>query len=230
MQRDEFITDAAEGVGTYRKKGARWIAAASGVRPRRGRNLKGRCLSFAEREEIALGRAAGESVRMIADRLGRSPSTASRELRRNADAHGRYRATMAHALAWDRAARPKPAKLAVNASLRAEVEKDLAKRYSPQQIAGRLRREFPGQPEMWVSTKTIYESLYVQSRGALRRELTACLRTGRAMRRPSRKAGQRKNRIPDMINISERPAEAVLPASVFGHGAAAVGVHRPARR
>jgi len=186
MQRGEFITDAAEQVGTYRKKGARWIAAAGGVRPRRGRNLKGRCLSFSEREEIALGHAAGESVRMIADRIARSPSTISRELRRNADGSGRYRATSAHALAWERAARPKPAKLATNALLRAKVENDLAKRYSPEQIAGRLRVEFPDRPEMWVSTETIYQSLYVQSRGALRRELTVCLRTGRAMRRPTR--------------------------------------------
>ena len=83
-----------------------------------------------------------------------------------------------------------------------------AKKYSPEQIAGRLKVEFPDQPEMQVSTETIYQSLYVQSRGALKQELTRCLRTGRAVRRPSRKVGQRKNRIPNMINISERPAEA----------------------
>jgi transposase, IS30 family len=208
MQRGEFITDAAEEVGTYRKKGARWIVAAGGVRPRRGRNLKGRCLSFAEREEIALSRAGGESMTSIGARLDRSPSTISRELARNADGNGHYRATSAHALAWDRAARPKPAKLVENLVLRGLVEQDLAKRYSPEQIAGRLRVRFPDQPEMWVSTETIYQSLYVQSRGALRRDLTACLRTGRAVRRPSRKVGQRKNRIPNMINIVDRPAEA----------------------
>jgi IS30 family transposase len=216
MQRGEFITDAAEEVGSYRKKGARWIAAAGGVRPRRGRNLKGRCLTFAEREEIALFKAAGDSVRLIAERVGRSPSTISRELRRNADPRGGYRATSAQALAWERAARPKPAKLAINVVLRSKVEHDLKKRYSPEQIAGRLRVEFGGQPEMWVSTETIYQSLYVQSRGALRRELTACLRTGRALRHPSRRAGQRKNRIPDMINISERPPE-VADRAVPGH-------------
>jgi transposase, IS30 family len=132
----------------------------------------------------------------------------SRELRRNADRRGGYRATTAHALAWERASRPKPAKLATNLALRAKVEQDLAYRYSPEQIAGRLRVEFPDQPEMWVSTETIYQSLYVQSRGALRRELTRCLRTGRALRQPGRKAGQRKNRIPDMINIAQRPPEA----------------------
>ena len=100
--------------------------------------------------------------------------------------------------------------------LRGKVEQDLEKKYSPEQIAGRLRVEFPDDPEMWVSTETIYQSLYVQSRGALRRELTRCLRTGRALRRPSRKPGQRKNRIPDMINISERPPE-VADRAVPGH-------------
>jgi IS30 family transposase len=207
MQRGEFITDAATEAGTYRKKGARWIAAAGGVRPRRGRDLKGRCLTFAEREEISIARAGGESMRSVARRLGRSPSTISRELARNG-AGCSYRATTAHALAYERASRPKPAKLAVNLVLRAKVEDDLRKRYSPEQIAGRLRQEFPQDQEMWVSPETIYQSLYVQSRGALNRDLTKCLRTGRALRRPCRQAGQRKNRIPDMINISQRPAEA----------------------
>jgi len=103
LQRGEFIVDAAAEAGTYRKKGTRWVAAAGGVRPRRGRDLKGRCLSFAEREEIALASARGESLRCIARRLGRSPSTVSRELRRNADLRrGGYRATTAHALAYER--------------------------------------------------------------------------------------------------------------------------------
>ena len=210
LQRGEFITDAAVEAGTYRKQGTRWVAACGGVRPRRGRGLKGRCLSFSEREEIALGRAGGESIRAIARRLGRSPSTVSRELRRNADRRdGGYRATTAHALAYERASRPKPAKLAVNVALRERVQDDLLRRYSPEQIAGRLRRQFPDQPEMWVSTETIYQSLYVQSRGALRRELTRCLRTGRSLRQPGRHAGQRKSRIVrDMVNISQRPPEA----------------------
>ena len=210
LQRGEFITDAAAEVGTYRKQGTRWVAACGGVRPRRGRDLKGRCLTFTEREEIALGRAGGESIRVIARRLGRAASTVSRELRRNADRHGGcYRATTAHALAYDRASRPKPAKLAVNVALRGLVQDDLQKRYSPEQIAGRLRRQFPDDPEMWVSAETIYQSLYVQSRGALRRELTRCLRTGRTLRQPGRHAGQRKSRIVrDMVNISQRPPEA----------------------
>jgi IS30 family transposase len=218
LQRGEFITGAAEQIGTYRKQGTRWVAVCGGVRPRRGRDLKGRCLTFAEREEIALGTAGGEKVRAIARRLGRSPSTISRELCRNADRRdGRYRATTAHALAYDRASRPKPAKLAINVTLRERVQDDLLKRFSPEQIAGRLRRQFPDDPEMWVSTETIYQSLYVQSRGALRRELTACLRTGRALRQPGRHCGTRKNRmLRDMVNISQRSAEADDRA-VSGH-------------
>ena len=140
----------------------------------------------------------------------------SRELRRNVDGRGRYRATTAHALAYHRASRPKPARLVQNLELRAKVEADLAKKYSPEQIAGRLKVDFPDQPEMQVSTETIYQSLYVQSRGALKHELSRCLRTGRAVRRPSRKVGQRKNRIPNMINIAERPAEA-KDRAVPGH-------------
>jgi IS30 family transposase len=209
LQRGEFISDAAVEAGTYRKQGTRWVAACGGVRPRRGRGLKGRCLSFAEREEIALARARGETIRVIAGRLRRAPSTVSRELRRNADRRdGGYRATTAHALAYERASRPKPAKLATNLALRQLVQDDLVRRFSPEQIAGRLRRQFPDQPEMWVSTETIYQSLYVHSRGALRRELTRYLRTGRALRKPGRQAGQRKNRIPDMVNVAERPPEA----------------------
>ena len=209
LQRGEFISDAAAEAGTYRKQGTRWVAACGGVRPRRGRDLKGRCLMFAEREEIALARARGETMRAIARRLGRAPSTVSRELRRNADRRdGGYRPTTAHALAYERASRPKPARLATNLALRHLVQDDLRRRYSPEQIAGRLRRQFPDDREMWVSAETIYQSLYVQSRGALKRELTRYLRTGRALRKPGRQTGQRKNRIPDMVNIAQRPPEA----------------------
>jgi len=208
MQAGDFISEAVEPIKTSRRTGRRILSDAGGVRPRRGRDLKGRCLSFAEREEIALRRIQGQTLREIGVAVGRSASTISRELRRNHVAGIGYRATNAHALAFDRAARPKPAKLHVNTELRAKVERDLAKKYSPEQIAGRLRVEFPDREGMWVSPETIYQSLYVQSRGALKRDLTSYLRTGRAVRRPSRKVGQRKNRIPDMINISERPAEA----------------------
>ena len=148
LQRGEFISDAAVAAGTYRKQGTRWVIANGGVRPRRGRDLLGRCLSFAEREQIAMSRAAGESVRAIATRLGRSPSTISRELRRNLESGGGYRASTAHAMAYHRASRPKAAKLATNMALRAVVEHDLEKKYSPEQITGWLRLQFPDDPDM----------------------------------------------------------------------------------
>ncbi len=205
----EFLTDAAALAGTHRHRGLAWLREAGGVRPRRGRGLPGRCLWFAEREEIALARAAGGSVRAIAERIGRLPSTVSREVARNGDRDGHYRASTAHARAWERASRPKPAKLVRNQALRRRVQGDLSRRYSPEQFAGRLREDFPDEPEMGVSHETICQSLYVQSRGALRRELAKCLRTGRALRMPNRQRTRRKNRIlPDMINISERPPEA----------------------
>ena len=208
MARGEFITDAAcrrwhVSQAVHPVVGCScWGAAAARPWP------EGPLFELAQREEIALGRGRGHSVRSIAAAIRRAPSTVSRELRRNADRLGGYRATTAHALAYARASRPKPAKLLTNLELRGKVEADLAKKYSPEQISGRLKVDFPDQPEMQVSTETIYQSLYVQSRGALKRDLTRYLPTGRAVRRPSRKVGQRKNRIPNMINIAERPAEA----------------------
>mgnify|MGYP002135336467 FL=1 len=141
MAAGEFITDATAAAGTFTKQGSRWLTACGGVRPRRGRNLKGRCLTFAEREEIAVGIAAGHSIRTIARTLTRSPSTISREITRNRETSGRYRARSAHAAAYHRASRPKPAKLATNATLRENVEKSLTLRHSPEQIAGRLRQD-----------------------------------------------------------------------------------------
>jgi len=111
-------------------------------------------------------------------------------------------------MSYERASRPKSAKLATNLRLRELVHDDLRRCFSSEQIAGRLRRRFPDEPELWVSTETIYQSLYVQSRGALKRELTRYLRSGRALRKPGRVAGQRKNRIPGMVSIAERPPEA----------------------
>ena len=140
-----------------------------------------RSLSMAEREEISRGVAAGVSCRQIAARLGRAPSTVSRELARNGGRH-RYRAQAADAAAFRRAQRPKAAKLVTQPRLRAVVEAKLALRWSPQQIAGWLLLAYPQDPVMRVSHETIYLSLFIQSRGALRRQLQRCLRTGRAMR------------------------------------------------
>ena len=216
MQQSAFVTEAAEQVGTYRIMGSRWLAASGGIRPRRGRNLKGRCLSFRDREEIAVARAAGESMRSIAARMGRHPSTISRELSRNSERSGRYRATSAHALAYQRASRPKPGKLLTNPLMHQRVQQDLAKKYSPEQIVGRLRLEFPDDPSMHLAVETIYRALYLPSCGGLSRDLTRCLRSGRQLRRPRRQAGQRRNRILDMVNIAQRPAEATNRA-IAGH-------------
>ena len=165
-------------------------------------------LSLREREEISRGLAAGESRRSIARRLDRSPSTIVREVARNGDVR-RYRACAADRAALGRARRPKPAKLASCPWLRAVVEAKLELRWSPQQISGWLVEEFPDDPEMRVSHETIYLSLFVQSRGALRKELTRYLRSRHTTRRPrghSVMNGQGQLRA--TLNIRERPAEA----------------------
>jgi IS30 family transposase len=176
---------------------------------------------MAEREEIAVLRGH-VSVREIARRLGRAPSTVSRELARNSPvkAH-RYRATSAQARAEARARRPKVAKLAApaNARLRAYVEQGLAapNRWSPRQIQARVRADFPDDEGMRVSHETIYQSLYVQGRGALRRELHTCLRTGRALRRPQQRSSSRRtSHVPAPLLISQRPPE-VADRAVPGH-------------
>ena len=154
------------------------------------------------------GVAAGVSIRKIAGRLGRAPSTVSREVTRNGG-RSRYRALGADRAAWQRARRPKRGKLVENVELRGVVEEKLAQWWSPQQISGWLKEAYPGVEEMWVSHETIYLSLFVQGRGALRHELTRCLRTRRAIRRPvTKRAPTGKGQIREPVMISERPAEA----------------------
>jgi IS30 family transposase len=183
-------------------------------------------LSPAEREEIALSRAAGRGVREIARLIGRDPATISRELARNTSGDGRYRASVAQQRAEERARlaglAASPAKLATNLWLRREVQDRLRKNHSPVQIARRLREDFPNDAEMRVSHETIYQSLYIQGRGGLKRELVKHLRTGRSLRQP-RAQGQarraqrgRGEQIKDMINISDRPPE-VADRAVPGH-------------
>jgi transposase, IS30 family len=209
------VREAGVAAGVERA-GEKWFRAAGGVKGNGPRGAPcGRYLSLAEREEIAVGLAAGLSMRRVAARLGRPVSTVSREVARNGSQLG-YRAVPAQAQAEFRAGRPKTAKLAGNAELRGWVAARLEERWSPEQISVMLRRQFPGNPEMWVSHETIYQSIYVQGRGALRRELAVCLRTGRALRKPRRKQDERRGRIKDMVLISERPAEA-LDRAVPGH-------------
>jgi IS30 family transposase len=165
-------------------------------------------LSLSEREEISRGLAGSESLRSIARRLHRSPSTVSREVATNGGRR-RYRACGADKAAVRRARRPKPSKLTSCARLRMVVESKLELRWSPTQISGWLVEAFPDEPEMRVSHETIYVSLFVQSRGALRKELTRYLRSGHSTRRPrgySVMNGQGQLR--GTLNISERPAEA----------------------
>jgi IS30 family transposase len=240
--------DAAMEVGVSQPVGFRWFRKAGGMPPshlsRSSKPLSGRYLSFAEREEIALLRAQGHGVREMARRLGRAPSTISRELRRNAATRGgglEYRATTAQWHAERAARRPKAAKLATNAALRAYVQERLAGHvaapggaavpgpavpwkgrrhgprqnrrwgmaWSPQQIVERLRLDHPDDATMRISHEAIYQALFVQGRGALRRELTACLRTGRALRVPrARTRGQGKSFVTPEVMISQRPAEA----------------------
>ena len=184
-----------------------YLLRCGGIKPQPRR--RGGCrLSVEEREEISRGLAAGLSYRVIAAGLGRNPSTVSREVAANSGRR-QYRAARADRQAWTRATRPKVCKLAANLVLRDIVEEKLLLRWSPQQIAGWLKLTYPDSPEMLVSHESIYRTLYVQSRGALRKELSRYLRTGRVIRRPKgvRLPDGRGGR-PNTLHISERPPEA----------------------
>ena len=248
--------DAGRDAGVSPVVGSRWFREAGGMPPSHlapsAPLPSGRHLLFAEREEIALLRVQGHGVREIARRLGRAPSTISRELRRNAATRSGglvYRATTAQWHAERAAQRPRPSKLGRSAALRRYVEDRLAGRlarpdgtevpgpkvawtkrrsvrrqhrrwgraWSPEQISARLKIDFPGDETMRVSHEAIYQALYIQGRGGLRRELSACLRTGRALRVPRARArGRGKSFVSPEIMISERPAEAADRA-VPGH-------------
>jgi IS30 family transposase len=234
--------DAGLLVGVSKRAGQRWFGECGGVKPQ-SRDPRGRVrprLSITEREAIMIGAAQGESIRSIARGLDRAPSTIMREIRLNRSARqggGRYRswyqfgverggrdaragysAHLAQQHSEARARRPKIGKLGRCEPLRAEVETLLVSKYSPEQIAGLLAATYPDRPEMQVSHETIYKALYVQGRGELRRELTTCLRTGRALRKPRQRSrnGDKRGRIAGMVNISERPAEA-QDRAVPGH-------------
>jgi IS30 family transposase len=258
--------DAALAVGASQAVGGRWFRERGGMPTFMTVPLTGRYLSFPEREEIAVLRARGAGVREIAYRLGRNPSTISRELRRNAATRGGrldYRASVAQWKAELLARRLKTAKLVENARLREYVQDRLsgqvrrpdgtpvegpvaapwrgrnkprrqdrgwATAWSPEQISNRLKVDFPDDESMRISHEAIYQALYVQSRGALKRELVACLRTGRALRVPRARARQRANgHVTPEVMISQRPAEAEDRA-VPGHweGDLIIGTDRSA--
>jgi len=204
----QCVADIARALGRRNKSGVyRILAVNGGITPeprRRGR----RALRLEEREEISRGVAAGRSVRRIAQDLGRSPSTVSRELRRNGGCNV-YRASEADTRAWERALRPKPCRLALNATLRWRVAQKLALQWSPEQVSGWLKRQFPADQDMQISHEAIYRSLFIQTRGVLKKELMKHLRTARQMRQA--KGGTTKSglgQIVDTVSIRERPAEA----------------------
>lgn len=205
--------DAAAAVGCSAKSVQRLLLKTGGVKPRTIARSALR-LSLAEREEISRGVSAGDSCRLIAARLGRSASTVSRDVVAGGQRE-RYRAWRADDRAERRARRPKTPKLVAVPRLRREVERGLKRRWSPQQIAARLVVGFPDDLEMRVSHETIYQSLFVQGRGALRQELTRCLRSGRAQRRPQGRVPG-NGELQHMVLISDRPPE-VEDRAVPGH-------------
>lgn len=192
------------------------ISPTGGIRPAdRKRELQ--ALSLTEREEISRGLSIKQSLRAIACHLGRSPSTVSREVRRNGGVIG-YRATTSDQAAWDRALRPKKCKLACHPFLSQTVSQKLRRKWSPEQIAGWLKRAFPEEPHNQVSHETIYRSLYIQARGVLKKELLEHLRAKRTIRR-SKHASLKRNglgQIKDAVSISERPAS-VEDRAIPGH-------------
>lgn len=204
----QCVADIARSLGRRNKSGVYRILAVNGGIAPAPRQRAPVTLRLEEREEISRGVAAGRSIRRIAQDIGRAPSTISREIRRNGGCSA-YRASEADTRAWERALRPKPCRLARHAGLRWRVAQKLALQWSPEQIAGWLKRQFPADQSMQVSHETIYRSLFVQTRGVLKKELMAHLRTARQMRQA--KGGTTKRglgQIVDTVSIRERPAEA----------------------
>ena len=216
LERGEAVRSIARRLGRGSTSIRTLVIDNAGRRPRPPGSSELR-LTLAEREEISRGLAAGMSLRAIASGLGRAPSTVSREAQA-AGGREHYRAVQAERSARRRARRPKVAKLARCRRLRTVVEAKLEDRWSPQQISRWLASEHGDEPEMQVSHETIYMSLFVQGRGALRQELHSCLRTGRALRRPKArtKGGLGQGQLTNTIMISERPAEA-KDRAVPGH-------------
>jgi transposase, IS30 family len=212
-----LVDQLAAGLNPMRASAAAGVSKSSayrlhhkmgGVYRPPGVTYSDRYLDREERYEMARLRGAGHSLRAIAAQMDRSPSTISRELARNADPRtGCYQPERAHRLAWERQRRPKESKLSRDPVLRGRVQQLLDRRYSPEQVSGRLKVDYPGDPAMRVSPETIYQSIYLYPRGGLKRELKACLRTGRPVRR---RRGRReiRGKIVGAVPIGQRPAEA----------------------
>ena len=215
-QRGETMVEISEALGCHKATVSWHVDRTGGLVPP-PRRRAARSLSGAEREEISRGLAVGEGVRSVARRLGRAPSTISREIRRNGGALA-YRAGVADDAAWARARRPKRCRLVGERRLRQTVERKLRADWSPQQIAVWLRRTFPEEPAMQLSHETIYRALYVQARGALKRSLLAHLRQGQRHRRPRAavRAARGPGQLLHAVSIAERPPSADSRA-VPGH-------------
>lgn len=211
------VAVAAQAAGVSRPTGYRWLSEHQKVLPSPVQDFsvaRVGLLSLREREEIGFQLARGHGVRRIAAALGRAPSTISREVTRNQVA-GRYVPSLAQEQTWARARRPRARKLD-GLALRKQVATMLTDRFSPEQVAGRLKVKHPENPEMQVSHETIYQALYVQGRGSLRLEVVTALRSGRATRRPQRPEGPRPQRFQEMVMISDRPPE-IEDRAVPGH-------------
>ncbi len=212
-QRGESLSSIGRAFGKESSSIHFQISPYGGIRPAPRRRSR-LALTLSEREAISRGLAADQSARSMARRLGRAPSTVSREIKRHGG-YGRYRAARADEQAWVRACRPKRCKLANSPWLRQTVARKLRLLWSPEQIAGWLKRTYPGEERRQVSHETIYRSLFVQARGVLKKELMSHLRSQRAMRRPGPKVWPREQ-IKDVVSISERPAS-VEDRAVPGH-------------
>ena len=215
-QRGESLKAIARALGKNSSSIYNHLKPSGGIRPV-PRRRSGRTLTLLEREEISRGLAAGASMGAIASQLGRAKSTVSREIKRNGGIV-RYRAMEADKQAWVRARRPKRCKLALNERLARLVAAKLKMNWSPEQIAGWLKSEYPGDEDNQVSHESIYQSLFIQARGALEKELTAHLRSQRTIRRSrhSTSKGVGQGQIKDMVSIRERPAS-VEDRAVPGH-------------
>jgi IS30 family transposase len=207
-QQGESLNAIARLFDRYHSSISRIFAETGGIRPEPRRRSR-LALTSAEREEISRGIVAGHSIRSIAGKLGRAPSTVSREIQRNGGQH-RYRASQAEQAAWERAKRPKTCKLAQSPVLACAVAKKLQLEWSPQQIAGWLKRTYPNDEYSQVSHETIYKTLFIQTRGALKKELLQHLRRTRAMRRSRHHSlkDEGLGKITDTVSIRERPASA----------------------